>query len=395
MGGARLDRGDGIDLWGGAMGSATPVGSRRWDWFKGAHHRGARNWLDRARGLIQGGMRHSLDRGDAIASWGHAMGARNTGWIGAMGLIYGGVRNWQERGDGIDSLGLAMGARDSGWNGAMGLIYGAVRHWLERVDGIDSWGSPWGHATLAGSGWWDWFMGVCHGGLQHGRGDWIDLWGCLMGVRDWIGVMGLIGGVAPWGCVTLAGSGRWDWFMGACDIGWIWAMGLIHGGTPWGHATLAGSGWWDWIIGARNGVSPPWLDRGDGFDWWELETLAGPGRCYWFMGTRHGGTRLDRRDWIDLRGHAMGMRHWLDVGNGIELWGCAIMARDWIGWWNWFVGESNGSVMVARDTGWIGAMGLIHGDVPNDKVLYGCWIWVTIPCVLMSGVEVSAQSVFG
>ena len=29
--------------------------------------------------------------GDGIDSWGLAMGARDTGWIGAMGLIYDGV----------------------------------------------------------------------------------------------------------------------------------------------------------------------------------------------------------------------------------------------------------------------------------------------------------------
>ena len=98
------------------------------------------------------------------------------------------------------------------------------------------------------------------------------------------------------------------------------------------------------------------------------------------------------------------------LGDGIDLWGCAMVAYDtgWIrvmglidgdvswgrataaGWWNWFVGESHGGAwhwldpgygidlcgrkMGAHDTGWIGAMGLIHGDVANDKVLYGCWI---------------------
>ena len=29
-------------------------------------------------------------------------------------------------------------------------------------------------------------------------------------------------------------------------------------------------------------------------------------------------------------GHAMGVRHWLDVGDGIELRGHAMGARDWI-----------------------------------------------------------------
>ena len=45
--------------------------------------------------------------------------------------------------------------------------------------------------------------------------------------------------------------------------------------------------------------------------------------------------------------------YWLDLGEGIDL------CRRAIG---------------ARGTGWIGAMRLIHGGVPNDKVLYGCWI---------------------
>ena len=54
------------------MGSATPVGSGRWDCFMGAHHRGAQHWLDRAMILIHGSMPHLLDWGDGIASWGHA-----------------------------------------------------------------------------------------------------------------------------------------------------------------------------------------------------------------------------------------------------------------------------------------------------------------------------------
>ena len=57
-----------------------------------------------------------------------------------MGLIYGGVRHWLEWGEGIDSWGLAMGARDTGWIRVMGFICA---------------GKPWGYATLAGSGRWD------------------------------------------------------------------------------------------------------------------------------------------------------------------------------------------------------------------------------------------------
>ena len=77
------------------------------------------------------------------------MGARDTGWIGGLGLIHGGVRHWLERGDGIDSWGLAMGACDTYWIRVMGLIYG---------------GLPWGRAARAGSGRLDRFMGMRHGG---------------------------------------------------------------------------------------------------------------------------------------------------------------------------------------------------------------------------------------
>ena len=119
-----LDRGDGIDLWGCAMGvhntgwngaMALICGSGRWDWFMGA---------------CDGGTRHWLDRGIGIDSWGVAVGARDTGWIGMMGLIYGGVQNWLERGDGIDSWGLAMGGTRHWLDQAMGLIYGDA--WLDR-----------------------------------------------------------------------------------------------------------------------------------------------------------------------------------------------------------------------------------------------------------------------
>ena len=52
-GGAQLDQGDGIDLWGHAM-----------------------------------GVQHCLDVGDGIELWGHAMGARDC--IGVIELICGG-----------------------------------------------------------------------------------------------------------------------------------------------------------------------------------------------------------------------------------------------------------------------------------------------------------------
>ena len=82
-----------------------------------------------------------------------------------------------------------------------------------------------------------WFMGVHHGGARHWLNwdDGFDSWGCAMGAHNtgWIGAMGLI-----WGQVTLAGSGRWDWFMRAWDTDCIRVMGLIY--VPWGHMTLAG-----------------------------------------------------------------------------------------------------------------------------------------------------------
>ena len=46
-------------------------------------------------------------------------------------------------------------------------------------------------------------------------------------------------------------------------------------------------------------------------------------------------------------------------------WGHTTLAGS--GWLDWFMG-------VCRGACWIGAMGLIHGGVSNDKVTYGCWI---------------------
>ena len=118
-------------------------------------------------------------------------------------------------------------------------------------------GVPWGHTTLAGLGRWDWFMGKCHGGARLDRGNGIDLWGRAMGRA------------------TLARSGQWDWVIGACHVGvqhWLdWAMGLIlgvcygayntgcigvmglmYGDASWGPGT--GSGWWNWFVGACHGA---------------------------------------------------------------------------------------------------------------------------------------------
>ena len=62
------------------------------------------------------------------------------------------------------------------------------------------------------------------------------------------------------------------------------------------------------------------------------------------MGTRH--VDWIRGDGIDLWGHAMGVRHWLDVGDGIGYggvpWGRATGSGDGIDLW--------GSAMGPQDT---------------------------------------------
>ena len=217
-------------------------------------------------------------------------------------------------------------------------------------NGIDLWGVSWWPTTLAVSGRWGRFTETCHG------------------APDWIGAIESICGGVP------------DWFMGTCDTGWIGAMELFHGDMRhwlergngvdlWRCVALAGTGWWDWFRGACHGGTRHWLDHATWADLWgyvmgvhdwigEMElicggtpwgaTLAGCGWWYWFMGAFHGGAQLDRGDGNDLW-----RRHLLDLGEGIDL--C-------------------GRIMRARNTGWIGAMGLIHGGVSNDKVTYGCWI---------------------
>ena len=264
-------------------------------------------------GLINGGVPHMLDWSDRIDSWGHATLAGLGQWDCFMGGCRGGMRHWLDRGDGIDSWRRATLAGVGRWDRFMGACHGGTRHWLDRG------------------------MGLIYGGVRHrlDRGDGIDLWGCIMGVHDWIGVMGLICGDVPWGSATLAGSGQWDWFMGACNTGWIGAMGLIHGGTR--HWLDRGDG--SMIYGGARHL----LDRGDGIDWWgcamgirDTET----GRWHWFMGMRYGGAQPDRDwfvvahhggatlagsgrwDWF-MGAHHGGARHWLDLGNGIDSWGRA------------------------------------------------------------------------
>ena len=197
--------------------------------------------------------------GDGIDLWGCAMEAYNIGWIRAMGLIDGDVTRGRATGSGWwDSfVGARHGERDTGWIWAVGLIYGGMHrgagHWLDRA------------------------MGLIHGGL-------------------------------PWGHATLAGSGQWDWFMAVCSTGWNGVIRLIHGGLPWGYATLAGSGWWDWFMRVCHGSVQYGLDRGDGIDLWGC--VMGVGNWIGVMalisgvapwGARH---RLDLGSGIDLWGHA-------------------------------------------------------------------------------------------
>ena len=413
-----LDQGDGIDWWGhvmgapdwigviglicwGAMGSVTPVGSEWWDWWTG------RTTLA---GLVNG-----------IDSWGHVTLAGSGHWDWFMGACHGDTWHWLDRGNGIDLCRCAAQAGMGWWDWFMGACHGGMWHWLDRGNGVDLWRC----AALAGMGWWDWFMGACYGGTWHwlDQGDGIDLWGCAIGacITGWIGAMGLIYGDAPWGCAT--GSGWWDWLvgsamgerdtgwiremwlihggtrhwldrgegidswayaMGPCDTGWIGAMGLIHRGVPWGRANLAGSGRWDWFMGVCDtgwtgamgliyGVAQHWLEWGNGIDLWgrimgardwigEMGLICGgtPWGCDtgwmwdWVMGTCDGGrtTGSGWWNWFVLERHG-GTRHWLDLGDGINLCGRA---------------------MGAHDTGWMRAIGLIHAGMPNDKVLYGCWI---------------------
>ena len=112
----------------------------------------------------------------------------------------------------------------------MGLIHRGLWHWWDRGDGIDLRG--W--ATLAGTGRWHWFMGMHQGGSRLDQRDGIDLWGRTMGVWHWLDVGD---GIELWGRA-----------MGAHD--WIGAMELTCGGALWGHTTLTRSGRWDRFMGA-------------------------------------------------------------------------------------------------------------------------------------------------
>ena len=230
-------KGNGIDLLGVSWLHMKLAVSGRWGWFTGTCHGGA--WLDQGNRIhLWGHAHHWLDRGDGIESWGYVTLAESGRWN------------------------CFMGTRDTGWSGAMGLIYGGVWHWLNRVMGLNQGGLPWGHTTLAGLGWWDRFMGVCSGACNTGWIGAVGLtYGIHHGVHDWIREMGLIRRGTPLGCDT-GWDTSWgrDWIkeMGlicgdttwGCDTGWMWMMRLIYGGIPWGRAT--GSGRWNWFMEANH-----------------------------------------------------------------------------------------------------------------------------------------------
>ena len=299
-GGVRLDRGDGIDFWGRTMGSATPVVS----------------------GIDLWGMRYGrltlAGSGDGIASWGHAIGACDTGWIEALGLIHGGLPWGHTTLAGSGQWDWFMAVCGTGWNGVMGLI----REGLPR-----------GHATVAGSGQWDWFMVVCGIG--------------------WNGVKELIHGGLPWGHVTLAGSGWWDLFVWASHGAMQHWLDRGDGIDSKGRAMGASDPGWIGAMVSIDGVSRHWLDWGDGIDLWGCVTLDGTGRWHWFMGTRLGDAWLDRGDGIDFWGHAMEVRHWMPVGYGLELWEHAMGACNWIRVMEWICGgRAMGRTTLTKSVRW-------------------------------------------
>ena len=182
-------------------GHATVAWLRQWDWFMvvcgtgwngvmGLIHGGLPwghatlagwGWRDLFVRARHGAMQHWLDRGDGIDSKGHAMGASDPGWIGAMGSIDGGLRHWLDWGDGIDLWGCMTLGGTGQWHWFMGTRLGDA-----RLDVRWDWflGARHGGATLAGCGRWAWVMGACHGGVQLDQGDGMDLWGRAMGAHD-------------------------------------------------------------------------------------------------------------------------------------------------------------------------------------------------------------------
>ena len=143
-----VDRGDGIDLWGHAMGGGGGGGGWRW-----------------------------LDRGDGIELWGRAMGARN--WIGVMELIRGG-----------EPRGCTTLTRSGRWDWFMWARNGGARHWLDRGDGIDSWGRAKWQSNMVAEFKWQYHVSSClalrYVWLVKGLVDanwWVGAWGAE--IRQW------------------------------------------------------------------------------------------------------------------------------------------------------------------------------------------------------------------
>ena len=100
--------------------------------------------------------------------------------------IWMGIWNWLDWVMWLIYGGGAMVAYDTGWIRVMGLIDGDMS-WGRATgsgDGIDLWGRAMGSSTPAGSGRWDWFMGACHRGARH----WLDRVTALIhgGTRHWL-----------------------------------------------------------------------------------------------------------------------------------------------------------------------------------------------------------------
>ena len=275
-----------------------------------------------------------------------------------MGACHGDTRHWLDRGNGIDLWRCAALAGMGWWDWFVRACHGGTRQWLDWGNGIDLWWC----AALAGTGWRNWFMGACHGGTRHwlDQGDGIYLCGQAMGLCNtgWIGAMGLIQRGAPWGQVTLAGSGRWFRLMQSCDTGWTGAMGLIYGGA------------WHW------------MERGDGIDLWGLVwgRVTGSGRWDWFLGARHGGATLagsgrwfrlmQSRDtgWTGAMGLIYGGAwHWMERGDGIDLWGLVWGRVTGSGRWDWFLGARHGGATLDGCGLWAGVMGACYGGVQLDR----------------------------
>ena len=160
--------------------------------------------------------------------------------------------------------------------------------------------------------------------------------------------------------------------MGTHVTGWIVAMGLNHG--------ICDTGW----IGAMelfHGDTQHWLERGNGVDLWRCIALAGTGD-----GIDSGGLAMGAHDtgWIRVMGLIYGgvpwgMQHGLDRGNGIDLWDTSWGHTTGSGRWDWFEGARHWDLTLAGTrhggaTGserWDWFVGARHGGA----TLAGCELW--------------------